>query len=242
MGCAGPAFAQAPVVTVEDYARAEKFLAHNAKPLVDHAIEPVHWIDDAQFWYRDHDANGDRFLRMDAAHGGVVPAFDHVKLAAALAKASGKEVKAEKLPLGDWSRADDGRLDVTASGKHYLCDLSGKGACEAKPEPKEPAVLSPDKTREAFIRDWNLWVRDTATGKETQLTTDGVKDYGYATDNAGWKHTDTAILVWSQASTKIATFRQAQRRTSTMTLVGTDVGAPQLAPGNATSVGSAPAP
>src|SRR3546814_3322923 len=91
MGCAGPAFAQAPVVTVEDYARAEKFLAHNAKPLVDHAIEPVHWIDDAQFWYRDHDANGDRFLRMDAAHGGVVPAFDHVKLAAALAKASGKE-------------------------------------------------------------------------------------------------------------------------------------------------------
>ena len=25
-----------------------------------------------------------------------------------------------------------------------------------------------------------------ATGKETQLTTDGVKDFGYATDNAGW--------------------------------------------------------
>src|SRR3546814_3366207 len=101
-------FAQAPVVTAEDYARAEKFLSHNAKPLVDHAIESVHWIDDAQFWYRDHDANGDRLLRMDAAHGGVVPAFDHVKLAAALAKASGKEVKAEKLPLDDWTRADDG--------------------------------------------------------------------------------------------------------------------------------------
>src|SRR3546814_10323377 len=98
-GCAGATFAQAPVVTAEDYARAEKFLSHNAKPLVDHAIESVHWIDDAQFWYRDHDANGDRLLRMDAAHGGVVPAFDHVKLAAALAKASGKEVKAEKLPL-----------------------------------------------------------------------------------------------------------------------------------------------
>ena len=31
-----------------------------------------------------------------------------------------------------------------------------------------------------------LWVRDVATGKETQLTTDGVKDFGYATDNAGW--------------------------------------------------------
>src|SRR3546814_11141479 len=74
MGCAGPAFAQAPVVTVEDYARAEKFLAHNAKPLVDHAIEPVHWIDDAQFWYRDHAANGARLLPLDAAQGGVGPA------------------------------------------------------------------------------------------------------------------------------------------------------------------------
>src|SRR3546814_4914283 len=151
---------------------------------------------------------------MDAAHGGVVPAFDHVKLAAALAKASGKEVKAEKLPLDDWTRADDGRLDVTVDDKHYLCDMSGKGACVAKPEPKEPAVLSPDKTREAFIRDWNLWVRDTATGKETQLTTDGVTDYGYATDNAGWKHTDKAILVWSPDSTKIPTFRQDTRRPS----------------------------
>src|SRR3546814_4995905 len=86
--------------------------------------------------------------------------------------------------------------------------------CSSDLEPKEPAVLSPDKTREAFIRDWNLWVRDTATGKETQLTTDGVKDYGYATDNAGWKHTDKAILVWSPDSTKIATFRQDQRRRS----------------------------
>src|SRR3546814_812205 len=52
--------------------------------------------------------------------------------------------------------------------------------------------------------------------------------YGYATDNAGWKHTDKAILVWSPDSTKIATFRQDQRRTSTMTLVGTDVGAPKV--------------
>src|SRR3546814_17667850 len=78
-------------------------------------------------------------------------------------------MKAEKLPLDDWTRADDGRLDVTVDDKHYLCDMSGKGACVAKPKPEEPAVLSPDKTREAFIRDWNLWGSDTATGKETQL-------------------------------------------------------------------------
>src|SRR3546814_14136480 len=45
---------------------------------------------------------------------------------------------------------------------------------------------------------------------------------------SGWKHTDKAILVWSPESRKNATFRQDQRRTSTMTLVGTDVGAPKV--------------
>ena len=89
-------------------------------------------------------------------------------------------------------------------------------------------VLSPDGTKAAFIRDWNLWVKDVESGKETQLTTDGVEDYGYATDNAGWTHSDRAILLWSPDSKKIATFQQDQRRTNDMYLVSTNVGAPRL--------------
>ena len=55
-------------------------------------------------------------------------------------------------------------------------------------------------------------------GKETQLTTDGVENFGYATDNAGWKHSDSAILLWSPDSKKIATFQQDQRKTGEMYL------------------------
>jgi dipeptidyl aminopeptidase/acylaminoacyl peptidase len=88
--------------------------------------------------------------------------------------------------------------------------------------------LSPDGKRAAFIRDWNLWMRDVATGKETQLTTDGVKDFGYATDNAGWTRSDRAILMWSPDSKKIATFQQDQRKTGEMYLVSTQVGRPKL--------------
>jgi dipeptidyl aminopeptidase/acylaminoacyl peptidase len=69
------------------------------------------------------------------------------------------------------------------------------------------------------VKDWNLWVRDLSTGAETKLTTDGVKDFGYATDNAGWKHTDAAIVLWSPDSKKIATFQQDQRKTGEMYLV-----------------------
>ena len=93
---------------------------------------------------------------------------------------------------------------------------------------RDIGVISPDGKRTAFIKDYNLWVRDTAGGQETQLTTDGVKDFGYATDNAGWTHSDRAILLWSPDSKKIATFQQDQRKTSDMYLVTTNVGAPKL--------------
>lgn len=88
--------------------------------------------------------------------------------------------------------------------------------------------VSPDGKKAAFIKDWNLWVRDLETKKETQLTFDGVKDYGYATDNAGWTHSDRPIMLWSPDSRKIATFQQDQRHVHDMYLVKTKVGAPEL--------------
>ncbi|MGE3465766.1 MAG: DPP IV N-terminal domain-containing protein [Pyrinomonadaceae bacterium] len=90
------------------------------------------------------------------------------------------------------------------------------------------ASRSPDGKREVFIRDWNLWLRDVASKKETQLTNDGVKDFGYATDNAGWKHSDRAIVLWSPDSKMVATFQQDQRHINDMYLVSTTVGAPKL--------------
>ena len=88
--------------------------------------------------------------------------------------------------------------------------------------------VSPDGKLAAFIRDHNLWVRDLATGKETQLTTDGIKDFGYATDNAGWTHSDRPVLYWSPDSKQIATFQHDGRGVRDMHLVSTNVGAPQL--------------
>src|SRR5262245_61088751 len=77
---------------------------------------------------------------------------------------------------------------------------------------------SPDGKRTVFIRDWNLWVRDVASGKETALTKDGVKDFGYATDNAGWTRSERPIVVWSPDSKKIATYQQDQRNVGEMYL------------------------
>jgi len=87
---------------------------------------------------------------------------------------------------------------------------------------------SPDGKRAVFIRDGNLVLRDNATGQETPLTTDGVKDFGYATDNAGWIKSDRPVLVWSPDSRKIVTFQQDDRPLGEMYLVTTKVGHPEL--------------
>jgi dipeptidyl aminopeptidase/acylaminoacyl peptidase len=228
----GGALATGRTLTAQDYAQAERYMMYNTMPLVDHLVRSVHWLDGTHFWYLDHDASGDHYLRMDVATGKAEPLLDQAKLAASLSKAGKKNVKADKLGIMDYRVAADGRDEVTIGGTQYLCDLKAAGTCEDKSKlvktGKEPGVLSPDRKQEAFIRNWNLWVRDVATGKETQLTTDGVENFGYATDNAGWKHTDEAILEWSPDSKQIATFQQDQRQTGDMYLVVTKLGHPEL--------------
>src|SRR5579872_1034138 len=107
---------------------------------------------------------------------------------------------------------------------------AGDRAAEETGRPPAPRneAPSPDKKRIAFIRDYNLWVKDVATGKEIQLTTDGVKDFGYATDNAGWSTSIRPIVLWSPDSKKIATYQQDQRGVGEMYLVSTKVGHPEL--------------
>ena len=230
-GLAAGVHAQGPVLTDADYARAEQMVGYKAIPLVDHAVTRVSWLDDTHFAYDDHDASGDHYRRMDTATGRSEPLFDQARLAEALSKlAGGKPIEADKLGLRGIAVAPDGRYQLQVRGKTYLCSADAVCAEPARGEAKgdEPGVLSPDRKSEAFIRDWNLWIRDVATGKETQLTTDGVKNFGYATDNAGWKHTDHAILEWSPDSKKIATFQQDQRKTGDMYMFTTNVGHPKL--------------
>ncbi len=89
-------------------------------------------------------------------------------------------------------------------GAHRICrgHHTGGATCRASRPEHRP---SPDGKLLAFIRADNLWVREVSSGKETQLTTDGVKDFGYATDNTGWQHTDHPIVLWSPDSRRIAT-------------------------------------
>jgi dipeptidyl aminopeptidase/acylaminoacyl peptidase len=89
-------------------------------------------------------------------------------------------------------------------------------------------ILSPNRELAAYIDNFNLWVRNTKTDKRFQLTFDGFNNYGYATNNAGWKKSKSPVLKWSPDSKKIVTFRQDAREVGEMYLTSTNVGHPKL--------------
>jgi dipeptidyl-peptidase 4 len=121
----------------------------------------------------------------------------------------------------------DGSRNVNTDATKLGIVMNGGGGLQGRRGGGD-GVVSPDGKKSAYIKDWNLWSKDIASGKETQLTTDGIKDFGYATDNAGWVHSDRAIIKWSPDSKKIATFQQDQRNVSNMYMVSTAVGEPKL--------------
>ncbi|HEV3325404.1 MAG TPA: DPP IV N-terminal domain-containing protein, partial [Puia sp.] len=221
---------QGGTLTANDYAHAETLLGYGTEPLVDNGPARPNWLPGDRFWYRVLTAKGSEFILVNPAKGTRSPAFDQQKLAASLSAVTGQAISADHLPFQQIRYSADGKfVSFRAAGKYWNCDLHDY-TCVA--DSSRPAgsddmgsgggqrnfneEVSPDGKKTAFIKDYNLWVRDVASGKETQLTTDGVKDFGYATDNAGWKHSDRAILAWSPDSRKIATFQQDQRNVGDM--------------------------
>ncbi|WP_066798683.1 S9 family peptidase [Sphingomonas soli] len=226
---AGTATAQQrPVVTDADYTRATHQLGPWTAPLVDHVVRNAHWIDARRFWYVDTDRGVPTIMLGDADKGTKAPAFETAALLGSLNAAGLKERDATKLYFDRFEPDfDKNRATLGVRGERYDCALAAPYACTGAPAPqrgKAQGVLSPDGKRAAFLRDWNLWIRDVDTGAERQLTTDGVKDFGYATDNAGWKRSDQAIVIWSPDSKKLATFQQDQRAVADFTTTTTQVG------------------
>jgi dipeptidyl aminopeptidase/acylaminoacyl peptidase len=250
LALAAPAAAQSPrtaPVTTADYARAERFMGWNTTGLVYGATVRPNWLAGDRFWYRNQIAGGHEFVLVDPARRTRARAFDHTRLAAALSAAADTSYSAFALPFTTFDLSADGRtLTASAGQRRFTCDLRAYRCESAASHPStegarstaarggrggaamRDAVLSPDGKLAAFIRDYNLWVRELATGRETQLTTDGAKDYGYATDNQAWARSNTPTLAWSPDSRRIATYRQDERGVGEMYLVETKVGHPTL--------------
>jgi len=218
-------------LTTEDYARAERFLSQNTDPLAYGLTVSPRWQADGRFWYESTVPGGSEYVVVDPEERSRGPAFDHGRLAAALTAAG---QRADASSLGITAMVFEGQHDaVLQLGRNgmFRCDLA-EYTCErttpARPPVGPAEVESPDGRYAAFIRDYDLWVRDRDTGEETRLTTDGIEDFGYGTNNAGWARRERPVLKWSPDSRRIATFQHDARGVGMMYLTSTNVGHPEL--------------
>ena len=208
---AATAAAQQPyttkAVSADDYARAEKYLAPAATPLVSGGTVSANWLPDERMWYRNNTANGSEVILVDPTKKSRTVC-------------DGTMSNCPGVPADANTAGGGGRGGPPGIGG----GRGGRGGANAGP----PLTMSPDGKLGAFIKDWNLWVRDTATKQERQLTTDGSRYFGYATDNAGWTRSDRAILLWSPDSKKMATQQQDERNVREWHMTNVRVGQPDL--------------
>jgi dienelactone hydrolase len=205
------------------YQTAERWLRHNRAKLVRGDKVKPQWLDGGgRFWYRQDGPEGHRFFLVDPAAKTRQPAFDHDRLARALAEASGTSVSAAALPFRA-IELEDGSIELDAVGAHWRCSLESYACVKvADHRPINPlAVRSPDEKWAVTRRGSDLWLESLETGKETALTTDGEPDRGYGIPpdglnfvslmrRLGLPHLPPAVS-WSPDSRRLITHRTDQR-------------------------------
>jgi dipeptidyl aminopeptidase/acylaminoacyl peptidase len=218
--------------TIAAYEDAASHMDRGLNGLVYHQVSKSDFIGKHHLIYTTRNKEGKKFILVDVISKTKKEAFDHQKLANSLSKELNKKIIFSELPFNNVSFSEDlSLLDFTINKQKYTCrledyTLSKKITKTRNIRPNEN--LSPNGKLAAYIKNYNLWIRNLETNKRTQITFDGKKDYGYATNNAGWVKSDGAVLKWSPNSDKIATFQQDAREVGMMYLTSSNVGHPRL--------------
>ncbi len=209
--------------TQSDYERAYR-LESMTRNCVTHAVVEPHWLADDVMWFRsDLGLGRSEYVLVDPKSATRRVAFDHAALAAAVRKATGQTVDAQRLRLEITAVSADG-VEVGFLGFHDAWIWDGKslrqrgtatapstragaaarsssdavadGAPVGAPGPRPE---SPDGRWIVLEKAGNLAMRNTRTGEESALTRNGSADDHYDAGNVWWSP-DSAHLVAMKTS------------------------------------------
>jgi dipeptidyl-peptidase 4 len=112
--------------TRSDYERARNLRKNTANKVFKQRIKPNWFSDKTKFWYQNDLADKTReYILVDAERGTRQRAFDHERLAAALAKATKKDIQADRLPISRLKfLVSDSVLQFTSQGQRWNCNLN----------------------------------------------------------------------------------------------------------------------
>ena len=197
--------------TVEDYKRAFSLAEKFSPNKVYYSNVRPTWIEDTHsFWYVRHTPQGDEYVLVNADKQTKKPLFDQKKFAETVNAAMGKNLDPSKLNLG-YMRVSKDLSTLTfvmdnhtweyGTKKSTLKDLGELPKREPQPhwmvvsdEKDFPPVTSPDGKYVAFIRNYNVAVRNVATGEVRELSLDGALG-NYYSSYIQWSPDSKYVLV-----------------------------------------------
>lgn len=194
---------------LEDYKRAEK-LKTQLKDKVYHAPLAINWSKSGKWlWYAVQTPRGKEFMAVHPGTKKRLVAFDHEQLAKKLSEATQGKIEAYNLPLAGLAYTQDDReIEFKAERFSWTYNLASNRLTKKDPIPTDERrywansddektakpVFSPDSTRTAYIKNYNVHVRVEKTKEETQLSFDGSEGEYYS-----------GYVKWSPDSKKLVT-------------------------------------
>ena len=226
--------AQQSQLTAADYQRAERFLAQATFPLVSGAAAGFTWLADGRVGTAPASrADSSSAWPTGTAHRGrrVRPWTDGQSDLHRDGDELGADAPSSGRPHSRRSTGHGGRrlphVCLHPADLFVLRDDQRDGRSPARPGAGHSSQ-SPDGRYAAYIRDYNLWVRkDLITAPGPRLTTDGARDFGYATNNAGWIRSPEPGAAWSPDAALSPPSSTTARGVVEMYLATAHVGAPR---------------
>ncbi|SEA65078.1 Dipeptidyl aminopeptidase/acylaminoacyl peptidase [Pedobacter hartonius] len=169
-----------------------------------HAPNVFKWlVNGKKFWYLQRTQKGNEFTLVDVATGKRGAAFDQQKLALSLSKETGKKTDPYELPFQDIDfQKNDQIIAFTIDDTIWQFDLGSYQLINKSTvstsgisETSSP-VISPDGKWEAFIRNYNVYIKSISGADTIQLSADGSAAEYYSRD-----------LKWSPDSKKLADYK-----------------------------------
>ena len=202
-----------------DYNRAERFLSWHTTPMVSNDQVNPNWLEDGRrFWYRNSLGEGHEFIFVDPGAGARRQLFDHHRLASAMSMADDTSYVGTKLPFDNFEFGEELRtIEFAARKQQFTCNIVQYSCMVGDTVASDtPYVESPDGLWEAFVVDYDLYVRPTGGGDSIRVTTDGEEynSYGLGAPrpsqlrNPGPRRPSVS---WSPDSRRVAVSRDDER-------------------------------
>lgn len=224
----GAVNARAEALASEKYLQAERQLAKYTDKLVTGSVNAPSWSNNTQLVYYTPTEKGRQFFIVDAITKAKKTAFNHKKLARALARITEQEVNHDSLPFKSFQYIDKKSITLKIEDNTYQCNINRYVCKQNKHALKRNELIAPNGKVAVYIHQHNLWLRDLVNNTKQQLTNDGIENYGYATNNAGWLRSKKPVVKWSPDSKKLTTFKHDSRNVREMGIVSTAVGHPKI--------------